>query len=812
MLRIRILVLALCASAGWLLAQGQGNQPQQNQTQQNPPRQNGAGAPAGQQATPVQPQPAPLQQVQPAQAPAGQPQLGQNAPAQAAPAPAAAAQGQPAQTQPAQAPLPSVPIGNLSLQNASLVEVIDQLARQLHINYILDPAVKGGVIMNTYGTTANLDARNLLELILRINGAAMVQEGDIFRIVPMKDAPKMPLRPQVNPRDIPEDEQIMLNLVFLKYVTVDELSKILGEFAGENASMYSYAPANLLFILDSRRNMRRTMELISLFDSDTFANQRVRLFEVQNTRPSDIVKDLESVLKAVSLDGKASTVRFLPIDRINTIIAVAPNPGVFDTVAEWLKKLDVPLKIAPGASSENHVYRLRYGRAECIALALNQLYGIGGYPGGYGGYPGYGFGGGFGFPGGYGMPGGAGYGFPNTFAASSYAAGGIGTGINNYASANSFNSGFGGFGDCQFFAGGYGMGGYGYGAYGGYGYPVFGGYAAQTPANQTGTGLLGGAPAGSAGPAPAGGAAGTTNQQGLASSGKPPVRVVANPLDNALIIQADAEQYQSILRILKDLDIPPRQILLEAKIYSVDLTGSFASGISAVLQRKSGTDKGLLGALTNQGVAAVQAGALVGQAKELLAFLNLSENQSRARVLSEPSLIATDSIPATITVGTQVPVQTSSSTTVAGSSTVTNTISSHNTGVTLQVNARVNPSGVVTLIINQEVSKPGAGADTLTPSFDQQVVQTQITVQDGDTIAIGGIISDTNTNSTTGIPGLIHVPGLNFLFGNKSISRARTELIIFMTPHVIMDETDLIEASNELKDRVRKLQKYVKAL
>ena len=608
---------------------------------------------------------------------------------------------QPPDAAPAQpAPVPArVPIGNLSLQNASLVEVINQLARQLKINYILDPAVKGSVVLNTYGSTANLDARGLLDLILRINGAAMIQEGEVYRILPLKDAPKMPLRPQVNARDIPEDDQIMLNLVFLKYVTVDELTKVLGEFVGENATMYSYAPSNLLFILDSRRNMRRTMELIQLFDSDSFANQRVRLFEVKNTRPSDLVKDLENVLKAVSLDGKSATVRFLPVDRINTLIAVAPNPGVFDTIEAWLKKLDIPVKLTLGGGSENHVYRLRYGRAECVAMALNQLYGLGGGEG-YGRNGGYsgGFGGGFGgFGGGGGGQFGGGYGYPNTYAAT-------GGGMNNsstYGNGNNFNNNFGGMGQCP------GMGSGGYQGGGGYGYPVFGGYAAQVPAAATGqagvTSIVGsGAPPAAAGPTAA----------GQTADGKPAVRVVANPLDNALLIQANPEQYQGILRILKDLDIPPRQILLEAKIYSVDLSGSFAGGVSAQFQRVSGSDRGLLGALgAVSGVtsATLQVGTLVGKSKELLAFLNLSENTGRTRILSEPSLIATDSIPATLNVGTQVPVQTSSSTTVAGSSTVTNSISSQNTGVTLQVNARVNPSGVVTLVINQEVSKPGRG-------------------------------------------------------------------------------------------------------
>jgi len=606
----------------------------------------------------------------------------------------------------------------------------------------------------------------------------------------------------------------MLNMIFLKYVTVDELTKILGEFVGENATMYSYAPANLLFILDSRRNMRRIMDLVSMFDSDTFANQRVRLFEVTNTRPSDVQKDLENVLKAVSLDGKNVTVRFLPVDRINTLIAVAPNPGVFDTIAEWLRKLDVPVRVSAGAV-ETHVYHVRYGRSECLSIALNQLFGTqgqgyGGYPGG--GYPGGSYGGG-GYPQQYGsMGGGLG---PGTYG--SGGGGGL-AGFNGsatpggYGNANSFSGGFGGSGSCGASMGGSGGYGGGYGGGypngGGYGYPVFGGYAAQQPASAVGQ------PAGAIAAntvipgAPAAAAAAAAPAQPL----PPPVRIVPNPLDNALIIQADAQVLQAILKILKDLDVPPRQILLEAKIYSVDLTGTFASGVAASLQPADSANKSLLGSLSSAGTN-LSAGALVGKSRELLATLSLSENVSRAHVLSEPSLIATDSIPATLNVGTQIPVTTGTTTIpTGGGTTVQQSISSENTGVTLQVQARVNPSGVVTLIINQQVSTPSAGAGTLTPSFNQQVVQTQITVQDGDTIAIGGLIGETTTDSISGIPLLDRIPYIGALFGTKNYSHERTELIIFMTPHVIYDESGLIEASNELKQRVKKLQKYVKEL
>ncbi len=115
------------------------------------------------------------------------------------------------------------------------------------------------------------------------------------------------------------------------------------------------------------------MELLALFDSDSFVNQRVRLYDVTNGRPTDLVKQLEAIFKAVSLSEKTSVVKFVPIDRINTIVAVAPNPGVFSQIGEWLKKLDVPVK-SPAGAVDNYVYRLKYGKAETVAMALMALY------------------------------------------------------------------------------------------------------------------------------------------------------------------------------------------------------------------------------------------------------------------------------------------------------------------------------------------------------------------------------------------------------------------------------------------------------
>ena len=301
-------------------------------------------------------------------------------------------------------------------------------------------------------------------------------------------------------------------------------------------------------------------------------------------------------------------------------------------------------------------------------------------------------------------------------------------------------------------------------------------------------------------------------------------RVVANPFNNTLLIQATPSEYDNILTLLKDLDIPPRQVLIEAKIYSVDLTHAFSSDVSAALQQITGGSAASSSTATPQstahsflagfgeGVTNLSGAALVGKSRMLLAAVQLQESESRAKVLSAPSVIATDSIPASIFVGTQVPVSTGTTNIPSAGGVVSSSgVSSENTGITLQVNARVNSSGVVTLMINQENSSVnGSASNANGTAFNQQTVQTQITMMDGDTIAIGGMIAETTTNSISGIPGLVNIPWIGWLFGTKSLQKDRSELIMFFTPHVIFDESQLIEASDELKNQVKLLKRDIR--
>jgi general secretion pathway protein D len=136
------------------------------------------------------------------------------------------------------------------------------------------------------------------------------------------------------------------------------------------------------------------------------------------------------------------------------------------------------------------------------------------------------------------------------------------------------------------------------------------------------------------------------------------------------------------------------------------------------------------------------------------------------------------------------------------------------TGTNLNVIARVNASGVVTLVVDQDVSAPqitpaGLGVSG-SPSFSRRNVSTQVTIQDGDTIAIGGIIQDSISVSTAGIPVLSKIPWIGGLFGSTNYSKTRTELILFLTPHVIYDTNQIADATEELKSRMRDLKKDIR--
>jgi general secretion pathway protein D len=427
---------------------------------------------------------------------------------------------------------------------------------------------------------------------------------------------------------------------------------------------------------------------------------------------------------------------------------------------------------------------------------------------------------------GYGGMGGGGMGY-----------GGMGGGGMGYGGMGGGGMGYGGMGGGGMGYGGMGGGGMGYGGMG-YGGMNYGGMPYANAAAQQGVTATGGV---TTAPTTAGTTTtGTTAAGDLTGSylGSPlgfamnyHPRIIPNPFDNTLLIQGTPQEWEEIKQLIEQIDIPPRQVLIEAKVYEVELTGVFSQGVQSFLQARSAngtaTNTSSTGTSSTasrffQGTNSVAngltltAGLLVGHSRELLGILTANETTTKVKVISAPSVIATDSIPASINVGQDVPTlasQAVSGAQVGGTSLFANTISNRSTGVGLNIMARVNSSGIVTMVINQQVSSPqapAANASIQSPSFQQRTVQTQVTVQDGDTVSIGGIIEETDTSSSGGVPYLHRIPILGGAFGGKNSNKARTELVVFLTPRVIYDTNEMVEASDELKGKLKRLQRMIK--
>lgn len=288
------------------------------------------------------------------------------------------------------------------------------------------------------------------------------------------------------------------------------------------------------------------------------------------------------------------------------------------------------------------------------------------------------------------------------------------------------------------------------------------------------------------------------------------VRVVADEKRNALLIRAPRTEYRRIEQALRELDKAPMQILIEASIVEVSLTGNLAYGMEWYLQNSlsNGRDGQALLNMNNSGsIAAKQPGfsyTILNKANVVRATLNALSEKSQVRLLSSPSVLVLNNHSATIQVGQQQPIK--SSTSVTTGNLVTESIVYKDTGVLLSVTPSVNAGGLITLDISQQVTDVGE-EDTTTKqrSFQTRQIQTRVAVRSGEPIVLGGLIRENDSGSRSGVPGLADVPLLGALFSTTTNKRARTELLVLMTPRALEDDDQLRSASAELRERMRSL-------
>jgi len=274
---------------------------------------------------------------------------------------------------------------------------------------------------------------------------------------------------------------------------------------------------------------------------------------------------------------------------------------------------------------------------------------------------------------------------------------------------------------------------------------------------------------------------------------EPPLKIVADETKNSLLIMANDRDYQRVLRVIQGLDVVASQVLIEAVIAEVALNDKLQYGVQWQLSKKGTPTASFSNALTG-GVASVFPGFNYAvNAASIAATLSALNAITRVNVISTPSLMVLDNKTARLQIGDQVPITTQTATsTVTAQTAIVNSITMQDTGVILSVTPRINESGRVQLEIEQEVSAvvktTSSGIDS--PTIQQRRVKTTVVVNDGEVLALGGMIQEQANKTSNQIPLLGDIPGLGAAFSNRGDQVQKTELVILITPRVVRDGTE----------------------
>jgi general secretion pathway protein D len=603
----------------------------------------------------------------------------------------------------------------------------------LKISYIIDPRVKGVVNIHTTGQIATEEAFPIFQSILRLNGATAVKKDGAYEIVPLTEAKKLPIPPSVREPGKPSEERYTIEIIALKYIPVTEVSKIIKPFLSDGADIVEHPPHNILIVGDLVSNVKKSLDIINLFDIDIFTELRVRIYPILNADVSEVAKEMERIFTSFEVStksGRGVGITFTPVTRINSLLVVSSIPGIFEKVEGWLKELDrVP---AEEGKYSVYVYYVQNAKAKDLADVLKEVFGK----------------------------------------------------VEKKKEKEK----------------------------------------APTPA-ETPRGVRPTPTPPYATPSPA-----TKEEGGAVPEGE--INIVVDEANNALVVRAFARDYRNILETIKKLDIYPKQVLFETLLANITLDDTTRFGIEwarfissnppnaqeATLQGRPPIDPFNLAA-----VAVPQVGikySIVELGGRLSAAISAAATDNRLNVVSSPHILASNNKEAKIQIGSSQPILTNTYTSAAytgeGTGTVEGTIEYKDIGTIITLTPRISDSGLITLEIQVEQSDVfytslGGYTDTI-PAFDKKVAKTVLSVLEGQTIVIGGLIENRRLRNKSGVPFLSRIPILGALFGTQRYDAKKTELVLLLTPHIITDHIQSKTVTDEFKEKVQGLKKELEEL
>jgi general secretion pathway protein D len=704
--------------------------------------------------------------------------------------------------------------------DAQISTVLDYLSQTAGFTVVYIKPASGTITMFTQTPVTPDQAVIYLNSALKADGLTAIQMGKLLKITSLDDAKHadIPVRFGDDPSKIEDSDELITQIIPVRSVDAVKLKTDLQPLINSDADLTANAASNSLMITDTSANIRRVVEIVSGLDKRESAANDIRVKQLKYadaTEAAKLIMDIFSpqqqqtqqtpfgnvpffrfgggggggfggggrfggggggpgaaaaaAAAAQSESGDTGHVQASADERTNSVVVSGP-PDTLDIIMGVLSQLDAN----PIADQDFFIYRVKNGQAVDMAATLNGLFG--------------------------------GSSASNTSSTANRSEFASGTG-NRVAGT----SGFGGGGGLTGGGGGFGGGGFGGSGFGGSG---FGGSSASSSSSNrslgqtgTGNGLAGRATvAGTNGGTT--GALGSANNVGGVAELIGQVYVVADQDTNSLLVATATKYEDRVRKVIEQLDGRVQQVLIKVLIAEVTHVNDldFGTDFSILDINRDYTGKGQTFKSTLGAAAAAAStstpGGFVFSAMEgnIQATLQALAQESRLDVLSRPYILTSDNQEADITVGNEVPFITGTNVTAEG--TIFNSTTYEDIGIILTVTPHINPEGLVTMLVSPQISALTDQTVTISTGVSLPVIELReadsyLTVRDGQTVVIGGMMQDQKTSNVNKIPLLGDIPLLGkLLFSYNTTSKTKTELLIFLTPHVA-SEPDFLKPMGE---------------
>jgi general secretion pathway protein D len=639
------------------------------------------------------------------------------------------------------------------------------------VNYVVDPRVDGVISVQTTRPVTKSVALELFQSALAPIGAALVENRGIYRIVPADQSATGAISTGNGQRNVAagSDNDITgaitaghasrssaiggdgIRIVQLKYVAATEVARVLEPMVPKGSVVQADDARNILALKGSPGEIASMLDTVSIFDVDVMRGMSFAVVPVKTAQPEKLADELKAVFSSDKEGPLKGRVRFMANTRLNAILVVTSQPSYLPRAQSWIKRLDAKVD---GAESQLHIYQVQNRPVGELATILQSM-------------------------------------FSDQIKIVRPTSRDVSSRSRDAnVSDNSGNPP------------GVGAPGPGPGGQGGIGQNnALGGRGGNGDLRSLARMLNNDGESRSIDPMESASPSGTGAEQ-------PSLKIVADETKNSLLIMANDRNYQRILRVIQGLDVVPSQVLIEAVIAEVDLNDDLQYGVQWQL-RKGGTPTATFSNAVNGGLSAAFPGFNYAfNAANVAATLSALNAITHVNVISTPSLMVLDNKTARLQVGDQVPITTQTATsTVTANTAIVNSITMQDTGVILSVTPRINESGRVQLEIEQEVSSVVATTTSNidSPTIQQRKVKTTVVVNDGEVLALGGMIQETASKTSSQIPILGSLPGIGAAFANKDNAVKKTELVVLITPRVVRDGSESRSVTEEYRRKFKQV-------